>query len=139
MLHATWRWNSATRRSLLAVALLVVAGCTKPASGSEEPASTDVAVAPVTSYVSVATTTTVPTAPPDQVAACVEYTQIMAFIGDAESVEFWNAAGMDEVTLRSMCEQLWSTDTAWLATFPQRLADVKAFITASETTTVPPS
>jgi hypothetical protein len=126
------------RRVMLSAAIAVCVGCTKAEAngGDGSGGPQDTAPAPVTSYVTVPPTT-IPTAPPDQVADCEWFTQFAAYLGDAEMLELWNAAGQDEATLRAMCAQIGLSDPVRLAWFSARRDEAEAFMAAAEATTAP--
>ena len=134
----------------LALVLGVFTGCAS-ASDTQTTAGPQPAVEVVTTLDAATTTTgarvsvsavaTSPTTsvPVDQIADCVEFIPIGAFLGDELATGLWNLAGQDPAQLDALCRELSTSQPETLEELSRSLADHDATTTAatSAPTTLP--
>jgi hypothetical protein len=132
---SSWRLQLA----LAAIGLLALVAACGPSdtdAGRTSDPVLDVAMetarAPVTSIV-VMTTGGI-TVPGAQVQDCVDYVQFGAYVGEADMVAAWDAAGHDVDRLRDNCVSLGRGDPAALTALSERRRAVDAYLAASSTT-----
>ncbi|MGE0000387.1 MAG: hypothetical protein AB7R77_25500 [Ilumatobacteraceae bacterium] len=133
---SSWRLHVA----LATLALLaLVAACDLDGATAPAPSGTALDVAMATAHTpatSIVVITAVPvTVPGGQVQDCVDYVQFGAYVGEADMVAVWDAAGHDVDRLRENCVSLGRGDPAALAALSERRHEVDAYLAASSTTT----
>lgn len=88
-------------------------------------------IAPVTSLITV--TTTPVTIPVGYVDDCVVFVQFAAYVGVADMVAMWDAAGRDANRLRENCVSLGRGDPPALAEISRRRAELDVFLGVTTT------
>lgn len=88
----------------LVVVGVVASGCTDPNTTSYDPMGAAAAQA------------NLDLVPHDQITSCVEATKFGAYVGDAAALERWNSGGQSDADLEQVCNRIWQSNPAALAT-----------------------